>query len=256
MKHSRFKYFSKLQYAEEFLDGKVFCQTVAFFRDYEDTQAQQIIEDEYEGARLYRPLDGLEINNLTRNQSFTLNMGMECLIKGHEIYIFCMSLSFADVLKKEFNAVACAEIVDPRAFIRRWLNALPEEAKQEGKHVARRVRYYKPEDVPGNVWALPDLIITTKLKRFAYQNEYRLAYTTTDAFAFENCTYQLVDRKLRPSPKLEEHLRHTLELGNLRDICSVHACEDYESNIEGGGEDDGRFSTANRRQKDSDKKII
>ena len=36
------------------------------------------------------------------------------------------------------------------------------------------------------MWALPDLITTTKLKRFGYQDEYRLAYTTTDAFAFES----------------------------------------------------------------------
>jgi hypothetical protein len=112
--------------------------------------------------------------------------GMECLTKAHDIYLFCMSLSFTDLLKKEFNAVACAEILDPRAFISRWLNALPEGAKQEGKHVARKVCYYKPEDVPGNVWALPDLIVRTKLKRFEYQHEYRLAYTTTDAFAFQN----------------------------------------------------------------------
>jgi|SRR5579863_69535 len=222
MKHSRFKYFSKREYAETFLDGKLFCQTAAFFRDYEDARAQQIIGDEYEGTRLYRPANGLEINNLTRNQTGTLNMGMECATKAHEIYIFCMSHSFNDSLKREFNAVACAEILDPRAFINRWLKALPGEAKQEGKHVARKVGYYKPEDVPGNVWALPDLIITTKLKRFEYQDEYRLAYTTTDAFAFENCNYQLVDRKARPARKPEEHLRQTLELGDLRDICRIH----------------------------------
>ncbi len=130
MKPRRFKYFSKRDHADEFLDGKVLCRMAAFFRDYEDALAQQIIGDEYEGARLYRPLGGLEINNLTRNRSFTLDAGMECLTKAHEIYIFCMSLSFSDVLKKEFAAVACAEILDPRAFISRWLNALPEEAKQ------------------------------------------------------------------------------------------------------------------------------
>jgi len=222
MKHRRFKYFSKLEYAEAFLDGKVFCQTAAFFRDYEDAQAQQIVGDEYEGTRLYRPANGLEINNLTRNQTGILNMGMECATKAHEIYIFCMSHSLTDVLKKEFNAVACAEIVEPRAFIRLWHGALPEGARQESRHVALSVIYYKPEDMLGNVWALPDLIVTTKLKRFQYQDEYRLAYTTTDAFAFENCTYQLVDRKARPAPRPEEHLRQTLELGNLRDICRIH----------------------------------
>jgi hypothetical protein len=222
MKHRRFKYFSKLEYAEAFLDGKVLFQTAAFFRDYEDAQAQQIIGDEYEGTRLYRPTGGLEINNLTRNQSGVLNAGLECQTKSHEIYVFCMSYSFTDALRKEFNAVACAEILDPRTFIGRWVNALPDAAKKEGNHVARRVSYYKPEDVPGNVWALPDLIVTTKLKSFQNQDEYRLAYTTTDAFTFENCTYQLIDRKARPAPRREEHLRQTLELGNLRDICRIH----------------------------------
>jgi hypothetical protein len=58
MKHRRFKYFSKLEYADAFLHGKVLFQTAAFFRDYEDAQAQQIIGDEYEGTRLYRPTAG------------------------------------------------------------------------------------------------------------------------------------------------------------------------------------------------------
>ncbi len=222
MKHRYFKYFSELDWAEQFLEGRMFCRTAAFFRDYEDAEAQQIIGDEYEGTRLYRPLNGLEVNNLTRNYSQNLKAGMECITKAHEIYIFCVSLSFTEALKKEFKAVACAEIYDPREFSNRWRKALPEEAKKDGKYVSRTVGYYRPEDVPGNVWALPDLITTTKLKRFEYQNEYRFAYTTTDAFAFENCSYQIVDRKERPLPKPEEHHDQTLELGDLRDICRIH----------------------------------
>ena len=158
MKHSRFKYFSKVDFARQFLAGKMFCQTAAFFRDYEDSEAQQIIGDEYEGTRLFRPINGLEIHNQTRATTGNLKMGMECLTKAHEIYIFCMSLSFDELLTAEFKAVACAEIYNPREFIHRWHKALPEEAKKEGKHVSRRVGYYKPEDLPGNVWALPDLI--------------------------------------------------------------------------------------------------
>jgi len=222
MKHRRYKYFSKLEYAGQFLDGGMFCQTAAFFRDYEDAKAQQIIGDEYEGTRLYRPANGLEFNNLTRNTTGTLDMGMECAVKGHEIYIFCMSTLFNDKMKNEFNAVACIEIQNPRIFIDRWKNALPEEAKKEDNNIARRVAYYKPEDVPGNVWALPDRIITTKLKQFEYQAEHRLAYTTTDAFGFENCSYQLVDRKARPAPRREEHFSQTLNLGSIGDICQLH----------------------------------
>ncbi len=80
------------------------------------------------------------------------------------------------------------------------------------------VRYYHGHDLPGNGWAIPDLITTTKLKKFAYQEEYRFAYTKTDAFKFENVKVQLVDRKTRPAPKPNEHFHETLHLGDLHDI--------------------------------------
>lgn len=221
MRRSRYKYFPNVEYAKQLLDGNVYCQTAAYFRDYEDRAAQQIIGDEYEGARLYRPLSGLKIKNLTRGIQGNLQWGMECLIKADEIFIFCASFSFDDLLKKEFGAVACVEIFNPREFIARWLKALPEEAQKGGKHVARKVDYYRPEDVPGNVSALPHLIVTSKLKRFLYQEEYRFAYTLTDAFVFQNCTYSLVNRRSRPAAKPDEHHHQTLHLGDLRDICKL-----------------------------------
>jgi hypothetical protein len=92
MRH-RFKYFSCFDYAKDFMEGRMFCQTAAFFRDYEDKEAQQIVGDEYEGARLYRPATGLEIHHRTRGTSENLQMGMECLTRAHEIYLFCVSLS-------------------------------------------------------------------------------------------------------------------------------------------------------------------
>jgi hypothetical protein len=224
---SRFKYFSRLKYANDFLNGKVFCQTAAFFRDYEDTKAQQIIGDEYECTRLYRPLKGLEINNLTRGTQGTIQMGMECHTRADEIYIFCVSLSFNERLREQFCAAACVEIHRPKEFIRRWERALPPAANGHtkhgySKHVARKVDYYSAQDIPGNVWALPDLITTTKLDAFSYQAEYRFAFTMTEAFEFQNCRYELADRKHRPLPRPQEHHSITLELGDLTDICILH----------------------------------
>jgi len=222
MQRSRYKYVSNLDHARWFQQGKMFCRTAAYYRDYEDRKAMEVIGDQYEGTRLYRPLNGLEFNNLTQGTKGILNAGMECLTHAHEIYVFCVSLSFNDVLKKEFAAVACVEIFDPAALHARWLAALPDAAKPHGQHVSRKVGYYRPEDLPGPVWALPDLITTTKLKQFAYQDEYRFAYTKTDAFGFENCTYNIVDRKTRPLAKPDEHLDETLEVGDLRDISRIH----------------------------------
>ena len=67
----------------------MFCQTAAFFRDYEDAKAQQVIGDEYDGTRLYRPPNGLEIDNLAKATRGTVQMGLECHTRAHEIYIFC-----------------------------------------------------------------------------------------------------------------------------------------------------------------------
>ena len=75
---------------------------------------------------------------------------------------------------------------------------------------------------PPSPGGLPDLITTTKLEAFAYQAEYRFAFTLTDAFEFENCRYELVDRKHRPLPTPEEHHHMILVLGDLSDICTLH----------------------------------
>jgi hypothetical protein len=89
------------------------------------------------------------------------------------------------------------------------------------RYVSRKVTDYTPEELMGPVWAITDMITSSNLKRFAYQDEHRLAYTKTDAFKFQNCTYQLTNRRARPTTKPEQHLSETLELGDLRDICRI-----------------------------------
>ena len=218
MKHSRYKYFSNVDFARRFMEGSVYHQTLAWFRDYEDAAAKQVIGDEFESTRIYRPADGLQVNNLTQGTSFPLQMGFESSARAGEIYVFCMSLGLTDELIREFKATAIVEILKPASFINRWLAALPDGAK----HFAKRVDYYRPEDVPGTVWPQPHLIATTKLTPFAYQQEYRLGFSTTGALEFGQATQQLVDRKARPVPKPDEHHNMTLSLGDLGDICRLH----------------------------------
>ena len=94
---------------------------------------------------------------------------------------------------------------------------LPKDAK----HFSKKIDYYQPEHVPGTVWPQPHLIATTKLARFSYQQEYRFGFSVTGALEFGQAAQQLVDRKIRPAPKPEEHQHRTLELGDLRDICRL-----------------------------------
>ena len=217
MRHSRYKYFSSIDHAKQFLDGRVYHKTLAFFRDYEDSVSKQVIGDEFESTRIYRPADGLQINNRTEGTSFSLKMGFESSARAGEIYVFCFSLVLTDELVREFHSKACVEILKPALFINRWKSALPKDAK----YFAKKVNYYQPEHVPDNVWPQPDLIAATKLARFSYQHEYRLGFSITDALEFGQTTQLLVDRKVRPAPKPEEHRHWTLELGDLRDICTL-----------------------------------
>ena len=145
-------------------------------------------------------------------------MGFESSARAGEIFIFCFSVALTDELILEFKAAALRMILKPAVFINRWIAALPAGAAD----FARKVDYYRVEDVPGNVWPQPDLIATTKLARFAYQQEYRLGFSTTGALAFGQATQQLVDRKVRPLPKPEEHHNMTLDLVDLSGLCRLH----------------------------------
>jgi hypothetical protein len=103
----------------------MFCWNAAYYRDYEDAKAAQIVGDEYEGTRPYRPLNGLEINNLTQQTQANLQMGAEFITKAHEIFVYCVSMSFEDALVGEFDAKACVEICNPLKFIQRWQKGSP-----------------------------------------------------------------------------------------------------------------------------------
>ncbi len=109
------------------MEGKVYHQTLAFFRDYEDKAvAKQVIGDEFEATRISRPVEGLHVNNQTQDTSGLLQIRFESSARADEIYIFCVSFVFTDELTNEFGAVACVEIQEPLKFIQRWLGALPE----------------------------------------------------------------------------------------------------------------------------------
>src|SRR5215467_4606053 len=78
-----------------------------------NAKAAQVVGDEYKGTRLYRPLNGLEITNLTQHAQGNLQLGAEFITKAHEIFVYCVGMSFNDALKNEFDAKACVEICDP-----------------------------------------------------------------------------------------------------------------------------------------------
>ena len=104
-RRSLYKYYSDRKWAEEFLDGKLLFRSLAYFRDYED---RNVRGDQNEGTTVYRPEAGLIINNLTQGKTFTLpRYAFESSANQEEIFVFCISRSLTDELRKNFEAVVC-----------------------------------------------------------------------------------------------------------------------------------------------------
>jgi hypothetical protein len=220
-----YKYFSEHKWAEAFLDGKVLFRSLSYFRDYEDKKVRQ---DQNEGTAIFRPEGGLIVNNLTQGKTFTLPAGhaFESTVKLDEIFVFCLSRSFTDEIRERFDAVSCVEIVNTRIFCMRVEAALPAQATFPGPpgrtRIGRAVEYYQETESGNPRWALPDVIATSKLERYAWQHEFRLVFSLTDALQFEKVVNRIVSDESGKAQDAGEHRCYLVDTGSLRDICRLH----------------------------------
>jgi hypothetical protein len=199
---------------------------LAYFRDYED---KSVREDQNEGAALFRPEGGLIVNNLTQGKKFILpDHAFVSGAKQEEIFVFCTSRSDTDELRQRFKAVARVEILNIGTFCSRIEAALPPAARFPGRagrpaRIGRRVEYYRETEGGKPGWALPDVIATSKLDSYAWQDEFRLVFSLTDALEFENVNTRLVHRNnARAAPTPAEHHFCHVKAQSLRDICRLH----------------------------------
>jgi hypothetical protein len=224
MRHCLYKYYSERKWAEDFLDGKLLFRSLAYFRDYED---KSVREDQKEGTSVFRPTGGLVIT--TRRQTFTdPEWRFESSVKHEEIFVFCLSRSHTVERREKFRAVACVEVLDIGAFCRRIEAALPTGttfSAQAGKppRIGHRVMYYRETQSGSSRWALPEMIATSKLDSYAWQDEFRLVFSLTDALEFKKVETRLVHRNNpRDAVKPTEHHSYLLEAQSLHDICMLH----------------------------------
>ncbi len=216
MWHSLYKYFTDRKWADAFLDGEVFFHSLAYFRDYED---ESVRKDRNEGTAVFRPVDGLLINNHTQGTKFSLpGYAFESTANQEEIFVFCASRSLSDELHKRFEAVVCVEILRIPTLCERIKRALPVNATFQ----AGRVGYYDQSEAPNPRWALPDQIAMSKFKSYEWQDEFRFIFCQTDALEFEKGALRLVRGEVREAPKPAEHHEYLLKTRSLRDICRLH----------------------------------
>ena len=224
-RRSLYKYFSERKWAEAFIKGEVLFRSLSYFRDYEDNNVR---EDQNEGTSIFRPEGGLIVNNLTKGTTFTLpRHSFESAAKQEEIFIFCLSRSLTDELRERFKAVACVEILNISSFCNRIETALlpfkPTFPGRPGrKRIGQRVEYYKETEAGSPRWALPDMIASSKLDNYAWQDEFRLVFSLTEALEFENVATCLKQGNGRKPRIPTEHHCYALSVGSIHDICRLH----------------------------------
>jgi hypothetical protein len=222
-RRSLFKYFSERRWAEAFMDGSVLFRSLAYFRDLEDAAVRG---DSNEGRSIFRPKGGLAGTNHTQGRGFVFpNHALVSTAKQGEIFVFCTSRALSPLLREEFQANECVEITDVPAWCARVRSALPEAATFPGrpghKQIGKRVEYYDEADAPGTRWALPDSIGLAKLRPYAYQEEFRLMFSLTDALDFEKITVQIEPVGSTATRDPSEHHDYMVTAPSLRDICKL-----------------------------------
>jgi len=90
------------------------------------------------------------------------------------------------------------------------------------KRIGQHVEYYKVTQGATPRWALPDMIARSKLDTYAWQDEFRLVFSLTDALAFEKVNLRLVQMPATRSSDTAEHHHHDVQLDSLRDIAILH----------------------------------
>ncbi len=207
------------QYVPAFIQqGAILFRPLSYYRDYEDS----IRGDEYEGTRVHRPNEGLEITLTKNNEKILLPHTFESSANEDDIFIFCLSTQFSLDLAKQFNSDVCIEIYNPSRFLSELRAALIRRPSiKDKKLIHGQVNYYSREDPATIDWALPEKIAMSKLQSFQSQQEYRIGFGVKDAFRVENVTTRLVLPNQRQVPKGLKTER-ILKLGNLKKICRIH----------------------------------
>jgi len=214
-----YKYISS-PYAERLVsNGEVLFRSLSYFLGCEHDERG----DDMEGTRVYEPETGLEITKQTGEKLKVQGSFRSSVKEPNKLFIYSTSTLLSADLALKFQADACVEITDFDTFLARLRTALRRKHRPKLKTlIYGKVAYYRTENPPEEVWALPNRIVMHKPKRFADQCEYRFAFSTrADAFDFENVNVALVQGQ-QARLKLDSYPTMLLKLGPMSDCCRIH----------------------------------
>jgi hypothetical protein len=217
---SLYKYLPEQYVCPLLREGAVLFRTLSYFRDHEDAQVRG---DEFEGTKLYRPTNGLEVTLVATQEKIVLPHSFESSAHEDDIFVFCLSTIHSQDLAAQFKTNVCVEIRNPALFISKIRGALSRRPSIKNKMIVHgEVKYYEPHEPPIVDWALPERIAMSKLEPFRPQQEYRIAFSVNGAFEVENTRLRLVAPGARRTKRVTTYPERRFKLGSIAKICRVH----------------------------------
>jgi hypothetical protein len=163
LKHSRYRNFDEVRWAEAFMEGSLMFRSLSHYLQIEDGEVRG---DAHEGSVTLKPSVGLVINNQTHGKSYLIPEGaFGSAVNTEEIFILCASTSATDELRDRFKAKAQVEIHKVAALCGRIQAQLPPTATFR----AQRVTYHSPAGELGAKWAFPDMIAFSKIDGYQWR---------------------------------------------------------------------------------------
>lgn len=196
-------------------------RSLSYYHQIEDAAVRG---DENEGSIYMQPKTGLPLHNQTQGYTGIIAGGaVRANTKTDEIFILCASNSAKDELRVRFEAECCVEVLKVAALCARIEAKLPPGST----FMTRALSYYSKNDEMGVRWAFPDKITFEKLDGYSWQDEYRFAFSMTDALAFGKTSQQLQipapGAIELPKPiTISEAREYNITTRGLRDICRIH----------------------------------
>ena len=216
------------KYARRLLDvGEMMWSTLTYFQHVLDPTRG----DPFDGSLRYFPKEGLKVTLAERrgrpdHAEFSLaRHGSQFMVtQSHHIFIYSTTLdsqlAIGDVADR-----ACVEIFEPATFLQHMRRAVERHCKARADTLIHdRVCYWRPQNPPREVWALPHRLTMSKYEGYAREQEYRFAFgTRRDVFDFENVTGLIVPKGYKYSQLALEPRAHRMKLflGPLADCCCL-----------------------------------
>jgi hypothetical protein len=203
------------------MDGDVRFKSLSYYHQIEDGAVRG---DSNEGSIYTQPDTGLPMHHQTQGYTRVIPAGaFRANAKGDEIFVLCASNSMKDELRIRFEAECCVEILKVFNLRARIKARLPAASTI----MAKAVSYYSKNDEIGIRWAFPDKITFEKIDSYTWQDEYRFAFSITDALDFRNTSLQVQipapgTTELPKPIIIPEPREYDLTTRSLRDICRIH----------------------------------